>query len=498
MTDSALYQRVDAATARNPFVPISDAMRVVVVIYFVFWRILPSIALLGAQSETDAGYAIAITVMSFATNFLILLPFLMGRFAGTPIGWLHPLILPTMISVAFGFLRNPGNLLTPVTVWSQAAPVPDHVLLTGWPEPWVLEAQLRLNMLTLLALICTYAGFAMVRHRRPATPRRPVRVDGVRLAVFFALCLLVVLFFLQKQGGIVAHMSTLGGGRFRMRELSGHFLVLNGFLPYVMLLWYAYRPKSLRNPVFLAGFAVALVLQFVVTGSRSGLFIPVALLLAVWIFHNRRLPATRALLLGMVAVLMLGVLGEVRRSGRDGEVDFTALLEFDIASAWEASQEEQASRSNDTGLAVTALVPERRDHLYGTTYVAAVLFWVPRALWRDKPRGAGAHASALLFKGRDTMDGYSGGGYPVNGAPEAYWNFGYAGVVAVYALYGMVLSAVAGALLRNPANPFALMAVLIVTFQMATPNTTSIVSTLQSMVLLYLLYLFVSRFRLTG
>lgn len=495
MTDTALHQRLDATQARNPFVRISGNARILIAVYFIFWRLLPSIAGLDAHSFAHAGFTISIAILTLATELLILLPFLMKRFAGTPIGWLHPLILPTMVGVAFGLLRNPASLLTPISIWFQTESVPDHILLNHWPDSRVLAAHLKLNFINLLALVCTYAGFAMVRTRRRPKSGRQIRVDGFKLAIFFLLCLLVVVYFLQSQGGILNHMATLAYGRFRMRELSGHFLVINGFLPYIMLLWYAYRPKALRSPLFLVGFVIALLLQFVVTGSRSGLLSPMALLLAVWIFHNHRVPALRGLLLGLVAILMLGTLGDIRRSGFSGSVDFNALFEFRVSSAWEDTQEELEARSTNTALAIAALVPDQRNFLYGNTYVAALAFWVPRSLWQGKPRGAGAHASALLFGGRDTMDGYQGGGYPVSGGPEAYWNFGYLGVIGIFGLFGMVLSAVSRWVCRDPENPYALIALLIVNFGLTSPSTTAIVPTLQTMVLLYLLYLFASRLR---
>lgn len=492
MSDAAfgtLQRSLADPVGHNPFVPISDAMRLVVISYFIIWRLVPTLAVLSAQSSVAPGYALTIALLQFATEVLILLPFLVKRFAGTPIGWLHPLILPTMVSVTFGILRRPEALLAPITVWSQAQAVPEHALLFGWPELRILEAQLKLNLINLLALVCTYAGFAIVLRRHRQRVRPPIRIDGTRVAILFVLMVLIVFAFLQMQGGLIAHMSVLGGGRFRMRELSGHFLVVNAFLPYLLLLWYAYMPSALRTPIFIAAFALSAALQFVVTGSRSGLFAPLALLLAVWIYHNRRLPATRALLLGLVAVLLLGVLGEVRRSGRDGQIDFTALTQFDLTTAWEVSQEEQANRSRDTGLAVAALVPEHRGHLLGTTYVAAAAFWIPRFIWRDKPRGAGAHAAALLFGGRETMEGYTGGGFPVNSAPEAYWNFSYPGVIIVHLVHGIVLGFFARWLLRDPDNPFAIVALMIIVFDAAQPNSISLTSAFQRLGLLYVSYL---------
>lgn len=495
MTDSALQSHFGAEWHKNPFVSISQSARISIVAYFVFWRLLPSFATFDTKDVAYAGYSGAIIILTLCTEFLILLPFLMRRFAGTPIGWLHPLILPTMVGIVFGLMRNPAGLLTPISVWSQGAPVIDHILLGSWSDAALLATQLKVNLMNLLAIISTYAGFAMVRSGKAKRTRRRIRINGFKLAVFLILSLVGVMVFLQQQGGIISHMSTLGGGRYRMREMSGHFLVINRFLPYAILLWYAYRPKALRNPVFLILFAVACLVQFIITGSRSGLFSPVAMLLAVWMFHNHRVPAMRALILGLVAILLLGVLGQVRQSGRSGFVDFSALTEMSVAAAWETSQEELIERRTGTEIAVAALVPEKHGFLYGTTYVAALGFWVPRAIWRDKPRGAGAHASALIYGGLETMDGYSGGGFPIRGAAEAYWNFWYFGILIVFGLFGAVCSAVSKWICRDPGNPFAVIALLIVNFGLTTPSTTAIVPAVQTFVLLYLLYLFVRPWR---
>lgn len=492
--DNESLAQVDADPVRhNPFVPISGVMRQVIIFYFVVWRLIPTIAVLSAPSFVDSGFALTIVLVQFVTELLIMLPFLFKRFAGTPIGWLHPLILPTVVSLTFGILRSPVSLFAPITVWTEAQGVFDHELLFGWPELRILEAQLKLNMINLLALVCTYAGFVIVLRQRQQRARPPIRIDGFQISLLFIVMVVIVFVFLQIQGGLIAHMSTLGGGRFRMRQLSGHFLVVNAFLPYLLLLWYAYRPSASRNPLFISAFALSAALQFVVVGSRSGLFSPLALLVAVWIYHHRRLPATRAMLLGCVAVLLLGVLGEVRRSGRDGQVDFRPLVQLDLTAAWEVSIEEQAKRRRDTGLAIAALVPLNRGHLWGTTYVAAAAFWVPRAIWRDKPRGAGAHAAAILFGGRETMDGYEGGGFPVNSPPEAYWNFSYPGVVFVHLLYGVLVGFLARWVLRDPKNPFALVALLIMIFDAAQPNSIGLTSAFQRFIILFICYLILVR-----
>lgn len=142
-----LHQRLDASEARNPFVRISGNAQILIAFYFLFWRLLPSIAGLDDQTAAHAGYTISIAILTGATELLILLPFLMKRFAGTPIGWLHPLIMPTMVGVAFGLLSNPAGLLTPISIWFQTESVPDHILLNHWPDSQVLAAQLKLNFI---------------------------------------------------------------------------------------------------------------------------------------------------------------------------------------------------------------------------------------------------------------------------------------------------------------------------------------------------------------
>ena len=493
MIVSAVKSHFGAKWHQNPFVSISQPTRILIVAYLIYWRVLPTLANLDMQNLTYAGYTGAICILNLCTEFLILLPFLIRSFLGTPIGWLHPLILPTMVGIALGLIRNPADLFTPILVWFNVTPTINHTLLNGWSDAAVLATQLKVNFINLLAIIATYIGFSMALSSRNILTDRQMHINGFKLGVLFVLCLFVVIFFLQKQGGIISHVLTLADGRFRMREMSGHFLVINGFLPYMIILWYAYQPKAFRNPIFLIGFMVAFALQFIVTGSRSALFITLAMTLAVWIFHNHRIPASRTIIVAMVSFLVLGVLGQIRQSGQSGVINFNALAELSITDAWEITTQELIARRTGTDLAVAALVPEQRDFLYGTTYVAALAFWVPRAVWHDKPRGAGAHAAALLYSERETMDDYRGGGFPVGGASEAYWNFGYLGVLIVFGLFGIVLSVISRWVCRDPRNPFTVVALLIVNFGLTTPSTTAIVPTLQTFLLLYLLRLLALR-----
>src|SRR5690606_38225611 len=81
--------------------------------------------------------------------------------------------------------------------------------------------------------------------------------------------------------------------------------------------------------------------------------------------------------------------------------------------------------------------PEKAGHLYGSSYAAIPFFWVPRAVWPDKPEsGLGAWVRTTLFR---TWADKSG--WPPGFIAEAYINFGYFGILVVAFLVGIGLRA---------------------------------------------------------
>lgn len=475
------------APDENPFIAISVSARIALALYFLFWRILPLCAQLTAPLDAALGVFALTILLDILVQCLLVAPMLVGVFLGSRIGWLHPLVLPALVSIALGFLKNPQVLLSPLTGWFADYREITHELYSGFPPEALYGAQLMESAMTLLAILCLYGGFAVFRlTQRPVVPR-DAHFGPVRFFALYLLFLAVVMFFLQQQGGILNHMTSFASGRFAFREVSGPFLILVEFLPYMLILWYLYRPGSLRNPVFIALFAMACILQFVVTGSRSGMFVPLASLLAAWMMVSRKVPAVQAMLLGLLAVLLLGVLGEIRRSGRDGEVDLSALLQFDVNEARELTEAELEGRSRGASVAVFIAVPTQVDHLWGRTYVAALAFWVPRLVWRDKPRSAGAHTAAMIYSGQQSPVGYTGGGIPPGGVAEAYWNFSVPGVVLVYGLFGMFLRFISDWFARAPRDAVRRIVLLVALFQFPDPSTIKIVNMLQTSTMIFVI-----------
>jgi len=481
----------------NPFVPISNAARVGFVIYFVFWRILPELAV-ALQFDTQAGnIVVARMSVRVLTDILLLLPFLLNRFVGTPIGWLHPLVLPTLLIIAKGIVTNPLALTTAITAWLTPAMIPDYYTLVGLSFKDCLSVELKRDSLLLLAQICYLLGFALfTRKVQRSVAHGPFRIAQWRFFVVTSFCFGVFFLFIEMNNGLVAHFSRLAYGRHPVGQSSGHLLVLIGLLPYLLALWFAARPCILRRPWFAALFVAALFTQFASTGSRSNLIMPIVLILATWMLIHHRIPALRVALLGFFVIFIFGLLGELRRSSlyNAGLVDIELMTEFNLKSAADSTTKDRARLNEVSGqIAVMHAVPDSVPHLYGTSYVSALAFFVPRTIWPNKPRGGGAHVGAMIYSEMSSTSDYTGTGYPLGGAAEAYWNFGVPGVMLVYVLFGLLRRIVMDSFLRRPGDPFRALVLLVSMTVLVDASSDSIVKFLQVLALIYLSWLFVRR-----
>ena len=496
-SEPARKARVAPVCGDNPFVPISNAARVGFVIYFVFWRILPELAV-ALQFDTQAGnIVVARMSVRVLTDILLLLPILLNRFAGTPIGWLHPLVLPTLLVIAKGIVTNPLKLMTAVTAWLTPSTIPDYALLGGLSLKDCLSVELMRDSLLLLAQFCYLLGFSLITSRaHGSVAQGPVRIVQWRFFVVTSFCFGAFLLFIEMNGGLATHFSSLAYGRFPILENAGHFLVIIGLLPYLLVLWYAARPRILRQPWFIALFVAALFAQFTTTGSRSSLIVPAVLIQATWMLINRRPPALQIAFLGLFVTLFIGLLGDLRISSihNSGVVDFSVLTDFNLQTATDRTMQARQKNDEVSGeIAIMNAVPESVPHLYGTSYVSALAFFVPRTIWPNKPRGPGAHVGAIIYSGMDSTVGYTGTSFPTGKTGEAYWNFGVLGVAFVYLLFGLFFRIVTHSFLRRPGDPFRAIVLLTSITMLWDASSDSIVGFVQVLTLLYVSWFFVRR-----
>jgi hypothetical protein len=470
-----------AAAAHNPFVPITPEFKLGVLIYFVVWRFFPELAQPFFSSSGSFGLEASRSAIAVCVQILILWPIMSNRFGGTPTGWLHPLILSSMIGIATELIKNPLALLDPVSTLGERT-IQAHALLSG---DALLVAQIETEFWTLLGLGITYAAFSQFQYRVKSKPLRTKTVpNGTKFAGIYLCFFAAALLLITGSGGVSSHMEALAFGRYRAISDEGILLVPITFLPSLCSLWYLYRPETIRNPLFLVAFGIAVLLQFVALGSRSGLFSSAIVLLLAWMFVHCRVPAVRLFVIGLSAILLLGFLGQVRSSGLSGDVDWGDLSGLQVEQAIQENQTEIALRRFRSGPeAIAARVPERVAYRYGETYIGGLLFFVPRSVWEEKPRGPGPTVMALLFEGRSTVQGYQGGGQPAGGAGEAYFNFGYPGMIIIFMLFGLFLKAMTALAIARP-TPLVITFLIILGLDFSTPSTTAIVPFLQKTVLL--------------
>jgi hypothetical protein len=465
----------------NPFVPIAWGWRVAVLVFVLIYRVLVP----GAQQILHPGSAplgaerMALEVLYEAVLFAPLV------FYRREWGWLHPLLFPSLFALAKALLTAPGQLLAPVGLFYEPPDTPlFHVALQQWTQHDIALAMIKAKLILLLGLLCYYFGFFLgPRLVVPRVERIPARAAAPKVLIVVGLSMMLFAAFMQMRGGVGAHLASFGLGRFNAVGGLGHFSVLILMGTTAALIWFAVDPTTSRNPWFWATAGMVIPMSFLLSGSRSSVISTAVLFVIVWMIRTQKVPAARGLVMGIAAIFLVGALGALRESTYTGRVDWTILTEVDVAAMVAAGQEEMQNRGESGAFVpLVAKVPARVDFLYGQSYLAAIFFWIPRAIWEEKPRGVGPMTNAYIYNDQEMRAGalIRGSGVPPGAIGEAYWNFYYPGVVLVYLLYGMFHWWLAAVLRRNADVP-AVWVLYALTLLM-TPTSSIIVGWLQSII----------------
>jgi oligosaccharide repeat unit polymerase len=372
-------------------------------------------------------------------------------------GWLHPFILPGLIGLVSGLAKNFLALVEPFYFY-----VPETFQFVGLEHLGQAELAwtvIRHDWIMIVGLMIYYLVFLLSRKLPvPQLRVRPPQWLSLRLFFVGMIGLAAAVIVINKNGGIEATILALAGGRFRFREKigGGHLLVLTEFLKYAWLVWFAYRPRARFNPLFWLYVLGSLATIFVVTGSRSGILVPLIFLGLIYVLHTRRIPTLAISAAAFIGVLFIGVLGQLRSAGNQSEsLSLDLITETSISEKIALTSKETSGRINGN-MMVVGKAMDRVGHLWGRTYLAGIFFWVPRAIWKNKPRGAGAYAGNLLYYERSFADNRFGGdalGIPVGPYFEAYWNFWYPGILLIGALFGLFHRFLTNLFVQHRAKP---------------------------------------------
>jgi len=412
----------------NPFIPIPWGYRALLIVYILLYNVFTP----GLRELLHGSTAPLVEwrfVVDVAEQLLTFLPILLYRSA---YGWLHPLIFPTLFALAKGILRAPEQLLAPFFILGEP-PVREmaHEALWGWSQEALACAALKAKLISMTALAAYYLGFffgPQLRIPHLAFPKPRSVIPKALMVIVFSAVVFVV--YMQSKGGLVSHMLSWRTGRLEALGGDGPIFVLIRSGTVASMLWFALDKTAYRHPLFWIAALFTVPVNFFTMGSRSAVVYTLIVYLMLWMLRYRKIPQGRVIVLGIVTLVLLGSLGTLRRSTYTGEVNWTVFTDFDLAASLEAAKEEGDQRfTNDGYLPTIAKVPDEEGFLYGSSYVSSLLFFVPRALWPDKPRGAGTMAGEIIFGGT--------AGVPPGVVGEAYWNFYIPGVVAIFCLYGL-------------------------------------------------------------
>ena len=408
------------------------------------------------QGSTSMPILAGLAAMVMATVW----PLLAGR---PDWGWFHPIVFCPLrafltrqlpLSGVFVLGMNHHNALP---TWS-----PDDLNSLVATELW----------LTALGLICYYAGhLSGLGPPRPRLNAKPPRFLVPVLVSFVVLSSSLFLWFLSTRGGLLFHLAAWADvGRQQALGGWGALVRLTRFGSFAVLIWLAFDRKALRNPVFWIAAVVSLAINFLGTGSRSSVLVMLIAAVAVVSMRTGKLRWRTAFVVALASLVLLGLLGAVRRSGSADELEEGSRS----TGEWlEAAIVEMATRESVTSSSypILALVPEQLDLLCGRTYLVAVTGFIPRAVWPDRPRTAGRMAGEQLFSIQ--------GGRPPGAIGEAYWNLHIPGIVFVHFLFGVFHRWVALTVRENPQAPVGLV-LLTLTLTLPTPTGTALLEWLYS------------------
>jgi hypothetical protein len=456
-------------------VSITVSQRVAVVAFVLVYN-----AFMPGLSEALHQPSLPLASLRFATELvyqgLLVFPFIYYK---PGFGWLHPLIFTFVWSLAQKVVSDPEMLLAPVQVFmGPLYAEPNHAALRGFTDQEVAWTLIKAKGIQSLSLLAYYGGF--FSGLRPTVPKlsfhRAKQVQ-VRTMLLVGGACAVFLLAVEMRGGIVSHFVSLGSGRQRAIGGLGHIGVLIRLGVIASVVWYAFDSEAGINPLFWGTLVISLTSVFLWSGSRSDVIYPLAFLLIIYALRYKTIPWGRSVAVGATALVLFGMLGLLRASAITGQPAWEVVTNAQISESLAFADEQLQRREENPGGGYTAVVgrvPRDVDFLYGRTYVGALLFFVPRAFWEDKPRATGPYVKKYLYGTTGQVEMADSppvvGGIPPGQVGAAYWNFYVPGVVILFLLYGIFHRWLARLYVKNEHPLGAVLFLFLVTGAGVSPN----------------------------
>lgn len=448
-TPSALL----AATSRR----IPAGFQLLVALYILLTGVVPIIIQASAFGVTGGAsneFAVALVAQTLH-DLLLIAPLLI--LASNSLGILHPLLLAVVL---WPLVAGMPTVIQDYGGWAgvfSGLPIsaPHFDGLAGRSTGAIWNAIAKHNGVRSIYLLSIYVGFLFLIGkqdftRRPIAMRDPRSIRGIMIALI-AVSLAILIVFIRVRGGINAHLTSLGAGRYQQLAGDGIIIVAIDIGEMAIFVWLAALPQDVKSPVFLAFLGAVCVAEFVSNGSRGAALQVLVSVGLIWALMRQKIPWKVAFILLPFMFLSIGLLGAIRTSSWSGSTADQTLS----SASWSESLE-SATTEIEQRVAAAAPVPVvargidvTNGPLLGQSYLVVLTEFIPRAIWRDKPRGVGSlYAQRFLGapKGGTTI--------PVGPEAELYWNFGLPGVVVFALIYGILIRVVYNFFWRRYPDPF--------------------------------------------
>ncbi|MEQ8476367.1 MAG: O-antigen polymerase [Fulvivirga sp.] len=429
----------------NSFIDIPTWLMFLLKTYFIVYRIFIPIYTFLLNAEQEGLFIL--TVLNIIYSTLIFLPVLVPF---RNIGVIHPLVFTILLGLLKSTVSQAGgNFLTPFfqteyTFSSTAAFRSTDVVTYD-----LVFLNLQARVFDIVALSFFYLGYVSLGNRAihfkiPRFPFPIVFTSAKRAIPYISVAsLMLLLLFFNSQGGITSYISSWGTSR---KEALSEIGVQLSFLKRIYifpLIWFTINGAKLKgNIILLIAVIITVISGFFLVGSRSGLILATMPFFIVWMIKNGKIPITRPALIGILFLGVFGVLGQFRASTYDNKVDWSVFSNLNLSESIEKSEEELGLwQGLNADIAIYAKVPNQTDYLYGKSYLGALLFFIPRSVWNDKPHGTGYYVGRNVF-------GTSQAGIPPGETAEAYYNFGFLGLIFVFFLKGRIYKLVVNRILK--------------------------------------------------
>ncbi len=442
------------APGRSPFTSISPQLRRLILLgFFGYLSFVGVGAFLQFRADVYLVYA------AFCFRMLVL--FLPIIFYKREYGILHPLVFRTLWAFVNVSLRQ-----TPMYIFG----LPFHNALPNYSSQQLNMLVAYHELLSGLGLLVLYISFHI-------TPKLKVPVIEFKKPSFlFVKMCIIALFALssfyiwaQALGGFERMLLIRGESAIdRHSEVSGrHLVVFLLSLQLGVMFWLSQRPKVIRNPVFWGFVAIASIISFGSTGSRSAVLYPLILLLLIHIWQIGKIPVVKSAALVILCVFMVGALGLFRVSTWSSRVLTEENFQgIDIVSSFTYGIEEFKNRAtaNHGGLPVLAKVPNEHPLLLGKSYLALATAPIPSAILPfSKPLSSGRLNGTIMYG--------SLAGIPTGTVSEAYWNFHIVGVIFIYFITGVIYKWMARFYTVNNRSPGMIVVYVVFLFYFALNGT---------------------------